>query len=245
MANKQTKHFYEINSEYEKHYYSESSLFWRRINFWDFVLDGKYIKTSHIAEFCCGDGYNLDFLKSRLGPQTAHGYDISKIAIRKMSEKFGLKGFVFDLTKPLDLQKKYETIFVVGGLHHCITDLDCAVQNCRNALMDGGHLVVWEPYSGSIMNKLRNIWYKRDKYFEETTERAIHIDEIVKHGFEIEKIKFSGGLGYYLVGNSMIFRLPLILVSWISRPLTFFDLYFDKILPRIFSAVFFAVLKKV
>jgi ubiquinone/menaquinone biosynthesis C-methylase UbiE len=32
-------------------------------------------------------------------------------------------------------------------------------------LKPGGHLLLWEPSAGSILNLLRKIWYKLDKKY--------------------------------------------------------------------------------
>ena len=68
-----------------------------------------------------------------------------------------------------------------------------------------------EPHSGSLPDLVRRVWYKHDKFFSDN-EAAIDLSglqrEFSSH-FTFNRVKYMGSVGFLLVLNSMIFRIPL------------------------------------
>ena len=89
-----------------------------------------------------------------------------------------------------------------------------------------------EPNKSYFLQKVRNVWYQKDKYFDFGTEEALSHDEILEKGremFSLVSVKHMGGPGYFLILNSLLFRLPKPLKYLIASLLIFIDSLFNKL----------------
>ena len=128
--------------------------------------------------------------------------------------------FVWDITEERINNIKYDYVIVFGGLHHCINDLNSTFKNIFNMLNDNGKLIMVEPNKKFIFDFVRIIWYKIDNYFESNTEDSLNhfkLLNIQKDKFKLDTIKYFGGPSYFLIYNSLIFRLPIFLKPLISK----------------------------
>ena len=83
-------------------------------------------------------------------------------------------------------------------------------------------LVAFEPNSRYALNAFRKIWYRADRYFDQENEAALDavaITKIVADKFELQDVTYGGGPAFFLVYNSLIFRVPHWMKRVYARPL--------------------------
>ena len=110
----------------------------------------------------------------------------------------------------------------LGGLHHCATALDTALRNVADLLRPGGLFLIVEPNRDTWLEPLRQVWYRRDRYFESSTEAALSHDELSARGrswLKAVSVRYMGGPAYFLVYNGLVFRFPLPLKRAVAGPL--------------------------
>ena len=72
-----------------------------------------------------------------------------------------------------------------------------------------------------MLETARKLWYRADKYSEADTEEALAHDDIAEIGsewFEPVSHSFLGGPAYFLILNSLLFRIPLAAKPKIAPP---------------------------
>ena len=85
------------------------------------------------------------------------------------------------------------------------------MRELHRVLKPGGYLCFMEPHSGSLPDIVRRVWYKHDQLFSDN-EAAIDLGAIERElssHFSFNRVKYQGSVGFLLVLNSMIFRIPL------------------------------------
>ena len=248
--NKQAEHYEKIHEEYQYHYFDKFTKFYRRIVIFERII--AIIENSKSTlEVGCGGRENLnELLKMTDSIKIYDGVDISKKAINLFNKNNGkdFKGFLGDFTKKdFSLEKKYNCLIFFGSLHHMTQDLEIAVQNSRELLMDNGRIVFIEP-NAAFLNTIRNLWYRISDKFDHENERALNIEEIQslckKNNFSNESISFGGNIGFFLIYNSMILRTPKWLKYLLYKPLTYFDRILQKLNNKYISAFHISVWKK-
>lgn len=242
-VNNQKSHFEDIHEEYKKHYYDEFSMAYRERFIYKKMFSGIDLQNLKVAEIACGDGSNSKFIKIEYKPMKIVGYDISEKACAEYRQQVKEKAYVTDLTRDRLPEKEYDLIFVIGGLHHCIADIESTIENIHRSLTENGLLIMVEPNRSFILQFLRDVWYKLDKYFDNSTEGAINhhlLHATFSDKFSKEKLGFNGGIAYFLILNSMIFRLPYFLKKILFVPLFFFEKIYDYLPCRLLHPFFIA-----
>jgi hypothetical protein len=100
---------------------------------------------------------------------------------------------------------------MIGGLHHCVSDLPSALKTIAEMLKPGGSFLMFEPNADYFLQFARRIWYKNDGYFDADTEAALSHDRLLAiagEEFTCQSVSYVGGPAFFLVLNSLIFRLP-------------------------------------
>ena len=118
------------------------------------------------------------------------------------------------LDSKLDDQS-FDCVLVVGGLHHLHPHIDDAICEINRILRPEGYFCFCEAHRESLPDVLRYWWYKHDPLFADN-EAAINLQAMKRtHGslFRFKVEAFSGNIGYLLVLQSLIFRIPLWLKS--------------------------------
>ena len=164
-----------------------------------------------IADLASGIGMTSSIMGSYFPDAKFTGFDISSKACEEYKNKLGFPAYEIDLTKVYETDLKFDAAIVIGGLHHCIIDLETTINNIANLIKKDGHFLMMEPNSRYILEPMRKLWYRKDKYFEADTERALDHDEILKiarKNFELVDVKYYGGIAYFLIFNSLVFRMP-------------------------------------
>jgi SAM-dependent methyltransferase len=94
------------------------------------------------------------------------------------------------------MTRQFDAAVVIGGLHHCVVDLAAAIDNLAALLKPGGTLLMMEPSADSVLEGLRQRWYRHDRYFDAPTERALSHDELLRlarRRFRVEILQYIGG----------------------------------------------------
>lgn len=209
----QAEHYDRILVDYESHYYDETSMNYRRRYIYPKLFSGMDLNGKRVYELACGSGLNTSELLRIFPSATVTGLEISPRSCEAYRRNTGRDAIVYDLTaREAQALEPADCAFVVGGLHHCVTDLPSTFSNLSRLVAPGGHLAMVEPNAGYFLNALRNKWYRADHWFQTEEEAALHHDEIARMAqewFEPLDIAYLGGPAYFLILNSLILRLPV------------------------------------
>ncbi len=242
MENIQAAHFETMHDLYADHYYDAESTLYRKRFIYDVLFDQLNANHTLVGDICCGDGYNSLRLREYFPEVQVEGFDISPTAVGVYHSITRSPGHVIDLIRPLrpEFHNRYDIIMCIGGIHHCVQDLGMVVKNIAAMLKPGGRFVCMEPYASPLLNPIRKLWYKLDPYFNAATERALTPNELATHDMHLTRVHFGGGPAFYLVCNSMIFRLPKPIKRIITPPLLAVEALYNRIMPRVLKAFFVA-----
>lgn len=242
--NNQKKYYNNIADEYEKHYASESSNYYR-IAIYEKFLKGFDFNDKEILDAMGGSGQSAAFFSKYDSKITA--LDISE----KQCELFKLKFPTSKVVCASILDNGFDdNIFdyiITDSLHHLHPNVDECMKEFHRILKPGGKLILWEPSGGSILDLLRQIWYKLDtKYFQEN-EKAIELNRLIndqKNSFKILKKQYGGNIGYIFNTLTMALRLPTVKSKKIFNFLIFIELLLLKLQTKYFSLWFLAIFEK-
>ena len=235
---RQKKHYENVHEVYKDHYYDETSMSYRRKFIYDPALSGLDLNGLMVADLACGSGAGSLEVLRRFPRAQISGFDISEKAIADYRQT-GLPAYSVDLTEPMrttELQAQFDVAMIFGSLHHCVTRLETTLQNIAAMIKPGGKLIMMEP-NLFFMRSVRRFWYRVDPSFDAPTEdglshRAIH--GLVSNLFDVEMVTHLGGAGYFLILNSMIFRMPKHIKRKLAPPLMIFDELYNRInVPRL------------
>lgn len=208
-AELQRAHYDRIAESFELHYSDQWSLEYRRRFINEPLTTGIDIESREVLDAMCGSGQMAAFLVEAGARVT--GLDVSGQVLEqfgaKLPEASRVQGSILDSGFP---DAHFDHVFVVGGLHHVHPDVDRAVSEIHRILKPGGYFCFAEPHCRSLPDLGRQIWYRFDRLFE-SNEAGIDLDQLKTVNtdrFEFEMTKYTGALGYLLVYNSLIFRLP-------------------------------------
>lgn len=231
---RQKEHYEAIHDRYEAHYYDPTAMRYRRTFFYDWLLRNIDLNGKLVADLACGSGHNSLLLREKFPAVQTVGYDISAKACEAYRAFTGSEAHEIDLTKPADLSTHYDAVIIIGGLHHCVGNLNATLTNIASMLKSGGQFIMVEPNQLYFLEALRKWWYRRDIYFDADTEHALDHDavfEIAKDKFKCQDIRYIGGPAYFMVLNSLLFRLPTALKPYIAPPLFLLEWLYNAIMP--------------
>jgi SAM-dependent methyltransferase len=232
----QKAHYDEILAEYEAHYDDPCSQRYRDLFFHQPMFDGINLSGLKIIEAMCGSGTTTQYLLSH-GAQVT-GLDISSEAIDSFRKRWPqCEAVCASLTDSKLPAESFDGVVIVGGLHHLHPYLNEAMQEIHRILKPGGYLCFVEPHKGSLPDVVREQWYKRDKLFA-SNEEAIDLSalkQLFTGRFSFRKEIYSGNLGYLLVLNSMVFRIPLRFKPKYSPLLTHLEKYINSLQGKLLS----------
>jgi SAM-dependent methyltransferase len=232
MTNLQKAHYEAIHNSYEQHYYDQTALDYRRRFVIAPFVQGIDLSNARIADIACGSGWNTAILRERFPQAQFHGYDISERACEDYRRNTGFEATCCDLGDMTFAGQPYDAAIVVGGLHHMVNDLPRATTAIAAMIRPGGHLLAYEPNRHFFLNGVREVWYRRDRYFEEESERALGLQELTAHfAGKLEPIdqRYLGGPAYMLILNSLVLRVPLGVKKPLAGILTAAELAYNSL----------------
>ena len=216
----QQAHYDKISHDYESHYGDVYSLAYRERFINAPLLAGLDLTGREVFEAMCGSGTVTGDLLAR-GAQVT-GLDISPrmmaVFAARWPESRAITGSISATGLP---DASFDTITIVGGLHHLHPDLDRAMDEMYRILKPDGFLCFMEPHTGSLPDLFRKLWYHFDASFE-SNEAAVDLDALAKRNagrFTVVSTKYRGSIAFLLVFNSMIFRVPQRLKRFYAPPL--------------------------
>ena len=225
----QKEHYNKIYDDYSLHYGDQYSLKYRDEFINKYLAHGLILENHDTLDACCGNGELSRWLLGKKCIIT--GIDISINAIKNYKIKFpGCNAICSSILSPGVKDNVFDYIFIVGGLHHIYSYIHDVIDEIHRMLKHNGYFCFCEPHSGSFIDMARNVWYKYDEYFEKD-ERSIDIEDVENrhsHQFEIKSKVYGGNIGYLMILNSLIFRIPLSFKKYYFKPM----FYLEKILSR-------------
>jgi len=181
------------------------------------LLNGIELRDKKVLEAMCGAGAYTGALISRGAKVT--GLDISDKCIKRFNSLWpDCDALCSSILKTDIPNESFDCILVGGGLHHIQPKVNEGINEIYRVLKPGGYFCFYEPHKGSFFDLVRMLWYKFDPYFCDN-EESINLEILKKQyssKFEIKRETFGGNIGYLLVCNAMIFRIPLGLQKFYS-----------------------------
>lgn len=233
VENYQKQHYENQSEIYAQHYFDVWSMKYRREFIYPALWDGIDFEPARVVELACGAGDNSRELLSRFNMITLTGLDISPSACTSYSEKTGGRAFEVDLTQPLTVEfEPFDAAFVIGGLHHCVADLETTLRNISTLVKPGGKFMMLEPNKRFFLEAVRKIWYGLDQSFDTGNEAALDHDELYQIGrewFNVDRVRYLGGPAFFTVLNSMILRIPLNMKPILSPPMMALERVWNRI----------------
>lgn len=243
LSNRQKNHYEAIHDAYRE-YYDRASMAYRRRFIYEPLFAELNLDGKDVADLACGSGATSRIIRELYPAARLTGFDISGTACGEYRRNLGRPAHELDLTHALPKEvPTFDAAVVIGGLHHCVADLPATFANLKRLLRPGGILLMMEPSADFLLNGCRRLWYRQDRYFDARTERALSHAEIAGLAapeFRPLHLEYLGGPGYFLILNSMIFRLPPRLKGILAKPLTGFDALYNKLPGRVMFPYFLA-----
>jgi len=206
----QKEHYDQIAAEYERHYSDPSSLKYRCKFIYEPMFEGLELAGMKVLDAMCGSGQTTEHLLGKKAEIT--GLDISPEVVDTFKSKWsGCEAVCCSLLDSGMQENFFDCVVVVGGLHHIQPNVSQAVHEIYRVLKPSGYFCFMEPHSASLPDLVRRFWYKHDRYFSDN-EAAIDVDGLEKEfgsRFAFRKMHYMGNLGFLLVLNSLIFRIPV------------------------------------
>jgi len=233
----------QIHDEYARHLYDATSNAYRDAFINSSLFEELDLNGKSMAEIMCGNGQATLFAKSRFPGIHCHGFDISRRACEEYTQWTGFPATASDiLNEPLP-RETFDAVAVVGGLHHVIRNLDTVMNNVHAALRPGGTLLMMEPNSDYVLESIRKLWYRADRYFDADDEQALSyktLQSTYNALFQERHVRHLGGPAYFLILMSMVFRIPLGAKPYLAPPLMRLERLWNTIPYRRVHAIFVA-----
>ncbi len=229
---RQKQHYEAIHAEYEDHYYDPESMRYRERFFFAPLFEGLDLNGKSVLDMACGSGHNSLALLQRFPSARVTGFDISSAACADYRRNLGQRCIEGDLTAPLREAATFDVAMVLGGLHHCVVDLQQALDNVARFLRPGGLFLMLEPNREFVLEGARRLWYRADRYFDAPTEAALAHAELLQRAgarFDLRRVRYLGGPGYFLISQSLLFRMPKPLKRAIASPLMAVDAIYNRL----------------
>jgi SAM-dependent methyltransferase len=248
-ALRQKAHYEQIHDDYTAHYYDPTSNAYRVRFILKPLFKGLPLDDQKLVDLACGNGSNSQLLREIYPELQTEGIDISANAVADYASNLNAPCYLYSLTEPLppDLVGRYDAAMVIGGLHHCVSNLDEALRNAARLVRPDGHFLMLEPNARYLLQSLRDFWYRNDKYFDAETEAALDADDLIQRlspWFEVEKVRYIGGPAYFIIINILVMRMPLWLKRFIAAPLFAVEYAFNALPGRWLFPAFMLRLKR-
>jgi SAM-dependent methyltransferase len=242
-SGRQRQHYDHFHEEYREYYDAESVRYREEFIYKD-LLAGLDLDGCDVADLACGGAAVTSMAVHRRFPRARlMGFDISTKACIEYEGSTGWPAMPVDLTQPIAIPNRFDCAIIVGGLHHCACSLPQTLTTIRSLLKPGGWLLMMEPNDDYIFGSVRRLWYRLDGWFDAQTEQALRHDELLRLAqphFALKDVCFRGGIGYFLILNSVIFRMPQFVKRMLAGPLMVIERAHNTLPSRRLLAYFLA-----
>lgn len=246
---RQRAHYERIHDDYEAHYYDATSMAYRDRFVYQSMFGGLDLNGLDVADLAAGSGHNSIAVRQRFPQVRVAGFDISPTACDAYRRLVGAEAFQLDLTADNEPRGGFDVAMIVGGLHHCVRNLPGTFRTISGLLRPGGLLLMYEPNERYALEALRKLWYRHDSYFESQTEHALDHAAIAaiasRESFLPISCAYAGGPAYFLIYNSLVFRIPVALKRYIAAPLFALESAYNSLPWKFCFPTFIARWKKV
>jgi len=248
-ASQRQKKLYEaIHDDYEDHYYDTVSMEYRDRYYYDPIFSGLNLNKRAVADLAAGSGHNSLIALKRFPEVELTGFDISSKACASYNALVQRPAIESDLTKPFSHSEQFDAAMIFGGLHHCVADIPATLTNISNLLKPGGMFLMLEPNRCFFLEVARKLWYRMDdKYFDAATEAALdhrNLCELGRKEFTPIDIQYLGGPAYFLLAQSLLFRLPKGAKTALKPPLLLMEEFYNLFSGEHMSPYFIARWRK-
>lgn len=246
-SDRQAVHYDRILHEYDEHYFDRYASEYRRRFMLEPLLGNIDLAGMKVADLACGSGHTSLYLMEKFDRVETKGFDISPIACREYKALTGRPSEVLDLTKGYHQSEQFDAAIIIGGLHHCVVDLPRTIESIAAMLKPGGHLFLFEPNRDYMLESVRRIWYRIDNYFDHQTEAALSHDKLVELArtkFVPQHVRYLGGPAFFLILNSMIFRIPKSAKAILAPPMMGLEAAYNRLPGRFLFPSFIARWKR-
>ncbi len=160
-----------------------------------------------MAEICCGRGEAIGLLNGRY--DVAVGVDVSQQMLEAARDAFDGENVVFvqgDATKLPIAENSFDTVVMLGGIHH-VNNREALYGQIMRILKPGGRFIFREPVDDfALWRWIRNIIYRLAPALDYETEAPLRksstMSQLQHNGFEIEGWKTFGFFGFCFFMNS-------------------------------------------
>jgi len=229
----QKEHYETIHDDYESHYYGEQSIAYREQFYYAPLFADLDLDHCAVADVASGSGHNSLALLKRFPHVEVTGFEISSTACEAFRRNVGRPCIEADLTRPLTLRPGlFDVAMIFGGLHHCVANLPMLLENLAQLVKHGGLVLMVEPNREFVLDWVRRVWYRLDRYFDSVNERALDHSELLTEAapyFILRNVGYYGGPGYFLISQSLLFRLPKSVKAAISPALMSLESLFNAV----------------
>jgi SAM-dependent methyltransferase len=233
---RQADHYDRILTDYDRHYYDEQSQAYREEFILSPLLEGCDLTGYRVADLASGSGETSLALMKRFPKVLTTGFDISPSACEKYRAAVGRPCFEADLSLGYNGGECFDAAIIMGGLHHCISNLPATLATVAGMIKPGGDFFMFEPNKEYFLQWARRVWYGMDKYFEADTEDGlIHADllRLSSGRFECRNLNYFGGPAFFLIYNSLVFRVPHTVKRGLSPALMSMERLYNRLPGRL------------
>jgi ubiquinone/menaquinone biosynthesis C-methylase UbiE len=203
-----------IASDHQAHYDDEASRRFRDTFIYPHLLGGIDFSGARVLEAMCGSGQVTRQLLGR--GAFVVGLDVSQSQLELFRRKFPQCATVCASVTDLGFEDaSFDHVVVMGGLHHTHPRLEETIVEIHRVLKPGGCLCFSEPHTGSLPDAARKLWYRIDPLFlpNEASLDFAKLKRTFADRFTFGPDHYLGSIGYLLIFNSLVLRVPL----WLKR----------------------------
>lgn len=216
----QRQHYNSIADQYAAHYGDPYSQLYRQKFIYDRLFWNSLLSGQRVLEAMCGSGEATGYLLEK-GAKVI-GLDISTAETANFNQRWPQSAAACaSILNSGFVSESFDSIVVIGGLHHLHPRVSQAIEELYRLLKVGGRLYLCEPHAASLADRVRRLWYRRDPLFAEN-EASIDMDRFQEEysgRFRFHRFSYHGNIAYLLVFNSLILRIPLAAKKYYALPL--------------------------
>lgn len=187
----------------------------------------------------CASGIETGYLLDR-GAEVM-GLDISPNNAQHYRERWQRECLVESIHRTGLPDNEFDVVYIAGGLHHILPELEQTVREIHRILKPGGMFYFVEPNSDTWLNSLRRVWYRNSGRFT-ADEAAISyrrtLQPFLAIGFQEQRMITGGNIAYIFVAQALHFPLLHSRLNLIYRPLALLERMagWFPFTPRLFMA---------